>query len=409
MRQSPGGGAPKVLQILTRLGAGGPPLSVILTTRHLNLLGYSARLVTGRCDHVDLDMSYLLDPSDPVEWIEEMSRSVSVKNDLLALWRLYRIMRTVRPTVVQTHTAKAGMLGRVAAKLAGVPVIVHTFHGHVLKGYFSRPVSIGIRLLERLLAKFTDVICVLAPQQAEELANRFQVAPASKFRVVPLGLDLEPFLKLEPPKSVDGWLTVGWLGRFVEIKDLALLIRVMEETFARNERIRFVVAGDGEQRDLMQAAAQRYGDQRLRWLGWVKDVASVVTECDVMVQTSRNEGTPVALIQGMGAARPFVSTAAGGVVDLVAGQQLREHAGCRWFSNAVLAESNPAAFASALCHLQNQPELVTSMGQQARSFACQRHSLEALAVNYDRLYSELFAMASGEAHVAANLPLSYPR
>ncbi len=245
------------------------------------------------------------------------------------------------------------------------------------------------------------MICVLAPQQAEELANHFQVAPASKFRVVPLGLDLEPFLKLQLPKRADGWLTVGWLGRFVEIKDLALLIRVMEETFARNEQIRFLVAGDGEQRDLIQAAAQRYGDRRLRWLGWVKNVASVVSQCDVMVQTSRNEGTPVALIQGMGAARPFVSTAAGGVVDLVAGQQLREHSGCRWFSNAVLADSTPAAFASALCHLQNQPELVTSMGQQARSFACQQHSLEALAVNYDRLYAELFAMASGDAHVAA--------
>ncbi len=147
------GGAPKVLQILTRLGAGGPPLSVILTTRHLNLLGYSTRLVTGRCDHVDLDMSYLLDPSDPVEWVDEMSRSVSFKNDLMALWRLYRIMRTVRPSVVQTHTAKAGMLGRVAAKLAGVPVIVHTFHGHVLTGYFSPRVSMGIRLLGKVPCK----------------------------------------------------------------------------------------------------------------------------------------------------------------------------------------------------------------------------------------------------------------
>src|SRR5260370_4088360 len=120
MKRSLCGETQKVLQILTRLGAGGPPLSVILTTRHLNLLGYSARLLTGRCDHVDLDMSYLLDASDPVEWVEEMSRSVSIGNDLLALWRLYRIMRKVRPTVVQTHTAKAGALGRVAAGRARV-------------------------------------------------------------------------------------------------------------------------------------------------------------------------------------------------------------------------------------------------------------------------------------------------
>lgn len=401
MKQDLCADAPKVLQVLTRLGAGGPPLSVILTTRHLNLLGYSTRLVTGRCDHVDLDMSYLLDPSDPVEWVEEMSRSVSIKNDLLALWRLYRIMRAVRPAVVQTHTAKAGALGRIAARLAGVPVVVHTFHGHVLQGYFSGHVSLGIRLVERVLARLTDVICVLAPQQAEELANRFHVAPASKFRVVPLGLDLEAFQKLEPPKRTDGMLTVGWLGRFVEIKNLSLLIRVMEETFRRNKRIRFVVAGDGEERQLMQAAVERWGDGRLRWLGWVKDVASVVAECDVLVQTSKNEGTPVALIQGMGAGRPFVSTAAGGVIDLTVGEQVRKESGCRWFHNAVLADPNPAAFASALCDFQTRPELLASMGREARAFACQRHGLEALAVNYARLYAELFAMASNEGHVPA--------
>ena len=384
---------PLVLQVLTRLGAGGPPLSVILITRELNRAGYATRLVTGRCDHVDLDMSYLLEPGDPVEWVPEMSRSLSLRNDLTALWRLYRIMRRTRPAIVQTHTAKAGALGRIAAWLAGVPIVIHTFHGHVLSGYFSPARSAAIRMAERLLARITGTICVLSPQQARDLVDRFHVASAQQVRVVPLGLDLEPFRALRrrektSPETGDG-LTVGWLGRFVEVKNIELLVRVIGETLRGNDRIRFLIAGDGGGRPMVQAAVAQYGEERVKWVGWKRDVASVIAQCDVLIQTSRNEGTPVALIQGMSAGRPFVSTAAGGIVDMVEGPVLREASGCRWFANAVLADADPVAFASALLELEASPQLLADMGYAASSLACTRYNLENLAANYERLYSEL--------------------
>jgi glycosyltransferase involved in cell wall biosynthesis len=367
-------------------------LFVILLTRELIRLGYDASLATGKCDHVDLDMSYLLNEGDPVDWIPEMSRSVSFRNDILAVWRLYRLMRAEKPVIVQTHTAKAGGLGRIAARLAGVPIIVHTFHGHVMSGYFPRHVSFAIRLIERFLAAFSDVICVLAPQQKKDLVDRFHIASGSKFRVMPLGLDLAPFQRLAPvPERPDGFLTVGWLGRFVQVKNLALLIDVMEKTFDRNRRIRFVVAGDGTERRLIEQAAARWGPERLEWCGWTTDVTDVIRRCDILIQTSRNEGTPVALIQGMAAGRPFVSTPAGGVVDMVDGSCLDESFGAQWFSNAVLVKPDAVTFASVLDRFQSEPALTSSMGQAAAAFASTRYGIEELASNYAEFYGELLA------------------
>jgi glycosyltransferase involved in cell wall biosynthesis len=380
---------PQVLQILTRLGAGGPPMAVVFLTRELNRMGYRTRLITGRCDHVDLDMSYLLTPDDSVGWVSEMSRSVSLKSDLIALWRLYRIIRKTRPIIVQTHTAKAGALGRIAAWLAGVPIVIHTYHGHVMSGYFSETVSVAIRTVERMLAGITDAILVLAPQQRTDLVDRFRIASADRVIVMPLGLDLQPFQMLAPPQRADGLLTVGWLGRFVGVKNLSLLIQVMEETFRVNDRIRFLVAGDGTQRGLLEEATRRWGPDRLQWLGWVRDVSSVVARCDVLIQTSKNEGTPVALIQGMAAARPFVSTRAGGVVDMVADLANRKSVDAQWFTNAVLVEPAAPAFAAVLTELQQSSALLTEMGRAAAAFAAARYGLELLARNYESLYNRL--------------------
>lgn len=384
---------PQVLQILTRLGAGGPPMAVTFLARELNRLGFRTQLITGRCDHVDLDMSYLLNADDSVVWVPEMSRSVSLRNDLIALWRLYRLIRAARPTIVQTHTAKAGALGRIAARLAGVPIVIHTYHGHVMSGYFPEHVSFAIRVVERMLARITDAIVVLADQQKFDLVDRFRIASKHKVTVAPLGLDLQPFHDLPLPDRSGGFLTVGWLGRFVEVKNLPLLIQVMEETFRVNNRIRFLVAGDGTQRQLLEDATRRWGPERLEWLGWVRNVEQVISRCDVLIQTSRNEGTPVALIQGMAAGRPFVSTRAGGVVDMVQKPAVREGVGAQWFSNAVLVDPDPQAFVDVLCELEGNCELLTAMGQQAATFAAAGYSLELLARNYVELYRKLSSRA----------------
>ena len=387
--QQPGASPVRIVQIVTRLNIGGPATQVLLTTANLRLRGYQTVLVAGSCKEDQGDAACSLSPADRITWIPEMARSLSPWLDLLAVLRIYRLLRRERPAIVHTHTAKAGVLGRTAAYLAGVPAIVHTFHGNSLSEYFSPGWNRLFRMIEKLLARLTDRICVVSPQQAVELSERVRVAPRNKLRVLPLGLNLERELALAPPDVMDGRLTVGWFGRLVPIKGIPLLVSVAEEVVRRTRGIRFLVAGDGPLRGAVDDAMRRLGRDRFCWLGWQQDIAPLLAQCHVLVQTSRNEGTPVALIQGMAAGRPFVSTPVGGIVDMAEMPVDKHCSGARWFQNAVLAEPNPSSFTGALIRLADHPELVRSMGERSRSFAAGRFQATRMLAELDAIYREV--------------------
>lgn len=385
----------KILRIITRLNIGGPAIHTILLTREMEPLGYATKLIAGSCENDDGDMKYLLHDSDPVLWVTEMSRSIRPWRNLQALYRLWRIMRIERPQIVHTHTAMAGCLGRTAAVLAGVPVIVHTFHGNSLRHYFS-PVANAIFIrVERLLARWTDAICVLSEQQANEINGEFGVGQRSRFRVVPLGLDLSQFLQV-PRRPLGETLRIGWFGRFVPVKDVPLLVNVITEILKTTQRIEFHVAGDGPDAALIEHVSHRY-PSAVTWHGWLRDITPVLEQCDILIQTSKNEGTPVALIQGMAAGRPFLSTAAGGVADMVSGTG-EPGPGGRWFANGVLVEPNAESFRGAVHHLIARPDRLPLMSAAAREFAAGRYRKETLCANLDLLYTDLigkkFAHAS---------------
>ena len=379
----------KVLRVITRLNIGGPAIHVVLLTRGLSAVGYRTALATGVCEAADGDMSYILDPSDPIRWVPEMSRSVSPVKNLRALLRLWRLMRVERPAIVHTHTAMAGCLGRAAAILAGVPVIIHTFHGNSLREYFSPAVSAAFLTIERMLARKTDAICVISPQQLADLSSGLRIAPRSKFRVLQLGLDLAPFRQVALPVPT-GTIRVGWFGRLVDVKNIVLLLETIDALQRSKQRFEFHVAGDGPDRHFIEEALPRLAPQ-LVWHGWQRDITPMLAACDLVIQTSRNEGTPVALIQGMAAGRPFLSTAVGGVVDMTSGNARGLTPGATWFDNAVLVEPNPGAFAHALEEFARSPERISEMGQAARTFASARYRKEALISNLDSLYRELMA------------------
>ena len=360
------------------MNIGGPAIHALLLNREMAALGYHTVLVAGSCEAEKGDMQYLVRAGDRVCWVPELSRSLRPWSNLKALWRLWRLLRRERPAIVHTHTAMAGCLGRLAAVASGVPIVIHTFHGNSLSQYFSRFTAAVFRRIEQLLARFTDVLCVVSPQQAAELSGKFRIAPPDKFRVVPLGLDLDDYFAL-PAAERDGPLTVGWFGRLAPVKNVPLLAETIAEALGRGEDMRFLIAGDGPERGALRSVLDRYPG-RVEWLGWQRDILPVLARCHVVLQTSRNEGTPVALIQGMAAARPFVSTAVGGVVDMVG-------AGSRWCGNGVLAAS-PSALADALAELARDRKLVARMGREGRVFAA-RYRKEALVGNIDALYREL--------------------
>ncbi|HXM43496.1 MAG TPA: glycosyltransferase [Bryobacteraceae bacterium] len=375
------------MRVITRLNIGGPAIHTLLLTREMAALEYRTLLVAGSCEPDDGDMRCLLQAADTVYWVPDLSRSVHPWRNLKALWQLWRLLRRERPAIVHTHTAMAGCLGRLAAVLSGAPIVIHTFHGNSLDGYFSRIQAGAFRRVEQLMARFTDALCVVSPQQATELSAKFRVAPAHKFRVVPLGLELDDYFALRPPAD-SGPLTVGWFGRMVPVKNIALLAATVEDVLQRSQDIRFVIAGDGPDRAALTALLDRYGG-RVEWMGWQKELLPAMARCDVVLQTSRNEGTPVALIQGMAAARPFVSTAVGGVVDMVSGSAARATGGARWYANGVLTECNAGTLADALVALADDRTLVTRMGLAGRAFAARQYRKETLVANLDALYRGL--------------------
>lgn len=359
----------------------------MLLTREMAAHKYRTLLVAGSCEPDDEDMRYLLRPGDPVRWVPELSRSVRPWRNLKALWQLWRLLRRERPDIVHTHTAMAGGLGRCAAALSGVPIVIHTFHGNSLNEYFSPVRSAVFRRIEQLLALFTDMLCVVSPQQATELSGQFHIAPPHKFRVVPLGLDLDDYLSLRPPAG-RGPLTVGWFGRMVPVKNIVLLAATIGNALERSRNIRFLIAGDGPDRPLLDRLLERFG-ARVVCLGWKREILPEMARCDVLLQTSRNEGTPVALIQGMAAARPFVSTPVGGVVDMVSGRVTRQADGARWHANGVLVESDAVAFAGVLLDLAEDRALVSRMGNAGRAFAASHYRKERLTADLDSLYRQL--------------------
>jgi glycosyltransferase involved in cell wall biosynthesis len=219
--------------------------------------------------------------------------------------------------------------------------------------------------------------------------------------MVPLGLELDDELALRPP-SGSGPLTVGWFGRMVPVKNIALLAATIENTLERKPDIRFVIAGDGPDRAALTVLLDRYKG-RVEWLGWQREILPAMARCDVLLQTSRNEGTPMALIQGMAAARPFVSTAVGGVVDMVSGSAERSSDGARWYANGVLVEPDATALAGALTALAENRTLVSRMGLAGRAFASQQYRKRTLVENMDALYRELLRKKKLEPILGRNL------
>lgn len=317
----------RVMRIIARLNIGGPAIHVTLLTEHLGPPDYESTLVCGLVGPDEGDMGYLAEQRglSPVI-VPELGRALSPLRDGRTLLKLWQLMRRLRPDVVHTHTAKAGFVGRVAAWLARVPVRVHTYHGHVLSGYFSPAKTRLFLWLERAAARISDRLITISPALRDELVEQFRVAPADRFAVVPLGLELAPFASQSrgsgafrtahgiPPTAP----LIGIVGRLVPIKNHALFLALAQRLRAVLPDAHFAVIGDGELREQLVAQVTRAGlADCVTFCGWVQDLRAAYSDLDVLVNTSNNEGTPVSVIEALAGGVPVVATAVGGVPDLL--------------------------------------------------------------------------------------------
>jgi glycosyltransferase involved in cell wall biosynthesis len=392
----------RTLRILTRLNIGGPAINVTLADAGLRARGYETLLVHGRLEAGEASAAPMAERYGiPMLALPTLVRPVSPGHDLAAWRALVRLLDEQRPHVVHTHTSKAGTLGRLAAQWHNrrLPAgqrcrVVHTFDGNVFEGYFGPLASRLIVATERWLARSTDAIVTVAPRQRDDLVKRYRIAPADRVVVVPHGLDLTIFSGI-PPFDAGARHALGlppdaviavFAGRLVPIKDVGTLIEALARTRAACPAAHLVVAGDGPLRAELEAHVDRLGlSTAVTWLGWYRDVARLYAAADLVVLSSRNEGTPLALIEGMAAGRPAVATAVGGVADVVSDG----------VTGLVVPPGDAGALASALSRLMTDRAARLAMGEAARADIARRYSAARLADDLDRLYRSIL-----ERHVA---------
>ena len=388
---------PRVVRVISRLNVGGPAIQALTLTRLLEPLGYETTLVRGveatREGTMD-DMAAELGVNPQL--LPSLRRELG-PHDAQALLAMTGVLRKVKPDILHTHMAKAGTIGRLAAMLAGdaaPPVRVHTFHGHVLTGYFSARKARIFASIERRLAKGTTRLVAVSDEVRDDL-TRLRIAPREQIETIPLGFDLAPFggtsaETADRRRAVRSELgiaaearVVTLVARLVPIKRVDRFLRVAGR-LTDLEDIRFLIVGDGELRDELQAGdLARSLAPQLTWTGIRRDMPSIVSASDVVALTSDNEGTPVSLIEAQAAGVPVVGTNVGGVAGAVADGQ----------SGILVVPEDEAAFADALRLLLGDPHLAARMGAAGREHVRDRFSIDRLVRDIDGLYRRLLSEA----------------
>ncbi len=386
MRGMSAPGPIRLLRLFSRLNVGGPSIHVILLAAGLRERGYETRLVVGQESPREGNLLELAAEKHVVcERLAGLGREVRPLADLLTLLRLVRVIRSYRPQIVHTHAAKAGVVGRVAARLSRVPIVVHTYHGHSLRGYFGPTRSAFYRRLEAGLAPLTDVLVAVSDSVRDDLVS-LGVAPADRFRVVPLGLELERFrqplprgrLREEAGIPSEAPL-VGAVGRLVPIKDIPTFLEAARQVRARRPDCHFAIVGDGSERAALESKSRDLGlDGSVRFFGWRRDLEAVFGDLDVVVNSSRNEGTPVSLIEALAAGRPVVATRVGGTPDL-----LRDGA-----HGSLVPPADPQALATAILQALEAPAEMPARARRGQAHVLAQHDIARLLDDIDALYRE---------------------
>ncbi len=390
---------PKILRIINRLNLGGPTYNVAYLTRHLND-DYETKLLAGMNDASEASSEFILRQLEVTPtYIPEMRRSIIPFNDLKAYRKIKSIIREYKPDIVHTHAAKAGALGRLAAYHCNVPVIVHTFHGHVFHSYFN-PVKTRIFIeIERSLARISTGIVAISNLQKHELSEVYKICPAEKIKVIPLGFDLKRFQDNYETKRynfrrqyalADDEIAIGIIGRLVPVKNHRLFLKAFKEVFKKtNKKVKGFIVGDGELMNAIQGEAASLeipfsmpgenSNNPLVFTSWITKVDEVMAGLDIVALTSLNEGTPVSLIEAQAANKAIVCTAVGGIEDVVLAGE-----------TALLSPSNQVdLFAENLLKLIEDEQLRNSIGSKGYSYVHEKFNFNRLVKDTKDLYEQL--------------------
>ena len=400
----------KIVRIIARLNVGGPARHVVWLTKELNNGEFQTDLLAGAVPAGEEDMSWFAEENavSPV-YIEQMSRELSPK-DVVSLWKVYRAIRAAKPDIIHTHTAKAGTIGRIAAFFyrlfgGGKVKVIHTFHGHIFHSYYGNLKTKIFLMIEKILARVaTDVIITISRRQFEEIHNQFGVGKKEQFRIIALGIDLDKFAAAKAKRNIlreeigvrDDQILVGFVGRLTEIKNVSLLLKTAKIYLERDKlsfpQVSFVIIGDGNLKGALEAEAASLNlSAAVKFLGSRNDADIFYAGLDIVALTSLNEGTPLSLIEAMANGKPVISSAVGGVSDLL-GAVEKEEKGFKVCERGVRIDDFSAEnFCSGLIYLVNNEKLQKSLDESGRDFVAAQYGKNRLVEDIKNLYRDLTA------------------
>ena len=381
----------RILRIINRFNIGGPTYNATFLARFMGEQ-YETMLIGGLPEEGESDSLYILNNYgvEPV-LIDELVRNPDLSSDRKAYKRIKEIISEFNPHIVHTHASKAGALGRKAAISCKVPVVVHTFHGHVFHSYFGAAKTLLFKGIERRLAKKSNAIIAISDKQREELVHEHKISKPEKTKVVNLGFDLDPFnekrQRLRETKrrelGLSDEVAIALIGRFAPIKNHEMFFDVVEEILAKtNKKLKFFVVGDGTEREFIEERAEkinRTNAETVVLTSWIKDIGSFNAAMDIVCMTSLNEGTPVSLIEAQAANIPVISTDVGGVRDVVIDGE----------TGFIVPSKDVSAFSEKLLKLIEDEKKRLELSQNGWTFVKDKFHYKTLVKNMEQIYAEL--------------------
>ena len=379
--KSPSTGPIRVMRIIARMNVGGPAVQVSGLMRGFNSVDFDHRLYTGFCAADEADYLDTVATDVKAVRIEGFGRRVSMGGDIKAFTALVKEIRSFKPHVIHTHTAKAGFLGRIASVVSLQPSIrVHTFHGHLLNGYFGPIKRALVVLAEKSLAIFTDELLAVGEKVRQDLLSA-RIGKSEKFGLMPPGLQIGALPDKNNSRELfdlpTEQLQCAFIGRVTQIKRPDRFLDVVAEIKKRRVNLGFFMAGDGE---LLEQCRERIARENLpiKVLGWQSDIERVLSAADIIVLTSDNEGTPLSLIQAGMARLPVVTTNVGSVPEVVLDG-----------TTGIITNLGVNEIANALEKLFNSNDLRAQMGAAAQKFTLANFGVKRLVNDHEELYKKL--------------------
>ena len=379
----------KIINVLSRMNIGGPSVHAVLLTKYLTNEKYQSSIVSGTLSDGEGDMSYLIDDyAIEHRLITSLKREISFSDDLKAVIELIKLFRREKPQIVHTNLAKAGMVGRLAAWLARVPVILHTYHGHVFSGYFSPLKTSLYILIERYIALISNQIVVISEMVRKDICSVYKIVSEKKVSVIPLGFELN---KMEPLNKYRGFFrkqfsipedapVIGIVGRLTGIKNHDLFVEIANLLLQQNNQIHFLIVGDGELRAELETKVATLGIvKNVHFTGWVTETAKMYADIDIMMLTSKNEGTPVTVIEAMYYTIPVVSSNVGGLSDLIIDGKTG------FLINFLIADD----YIPVILNLLGSEQERKSIGKAGHIFISDHFNIDRLITDMDNLYIKL--------------------